>query len=329
MRPFIGFIVCLGLSLTNGFASAKKIDLKAPTSQGHVFVLHRFDDTKHLSTSVSSQDLIKHFEYLKKYNYYVASYKEIENKLRKGKPIPNNWVLFTIDDSYKSFYTHGLPLFKRYHYPFIIYLYIEATQRRFGDFMTWKQLKESLKYGDIGLHSFAHAHMTHMTKEQVQIDTKKALAIFKKRLGFTPTSYVYPYGEFNTAVKEGIKSFGFHLIFNQNSGAISNKSDIYDLDRIALTGKVHLKAKLNIKYLPAIWERIDLNKDTRVLHKIEVTLDPSIKKVQCYISGGKWIVLKLKEGKISHIFDKKLKKGRTRIMIKTYDNRWTSKIIIL
>ena len=311
------------------FATPQQTDLRLPKTSGHFFVLHRFNDNKHRSTSITNANLIKHFKYLQKNNYYMATMDEIITKMKNRKAIPNNWVHFCIDDSYKSFYHNGLPLFKKYKIPFTLYVYVEATQRHYKDFMSWDQVREAMKYGSIGVHSYGHKHMTKMTPEAMRIDTQKALKLLKKELGFKPKTYAYPYGEYDKKLFTVIKSFNFDLILNQNQGAFSSKSPLDDLDRIALTGDVSIKQKLKIKYLPAQWLNVDVDRRAKVLKSISVKLDPSIKSVECYITGDKWHRLKTKNGKITKIFNVKLKRTRSRIIIKTAGNAWTSQIIIL
>lgn len=304
-------------------------DLSVPKQNGHIFVFHRFDDTRHSSTSVSTAELEKLFIYLQKQHFHVASLEELSRKLQAKKPIPNNWIIFSIDDSYKSFYTHGFPLFKKYHFPFVLYVYVEATKRHFNDYMSWEQIKEVMPYGTIGAHSFGHKHLTDLSSDAIKKDTQKTLASIKKALGITPKSYAYPYGEYDERVKKIITDFGFTTIMNQNVGAVSEKSSPLDIDRIALMGKISIKPKLQIKYLPAHWKQVAVDKKRALLQSIEVDIDPKYKSVDYFISGYTWRTLKIKNGKISKLLNLKLKKRRSRIIIKTGDNAWTSHIILL
>ncbi len=56
------------------------------------------------------------FNYLKKHNYRVVTLDDFVKKIEANEKIPDNWVAFTIDDGFKSFYTHGLKVFKEYNY---------------------------------------------------------------------------------------------------------------------------------------------------------------------------------------------------------------------
>ena len=222
-------------------------------ADAHIFVYHRFGDPEHASTNTSIKVLRAEFEYFKKHGYEVIPLKQLSDAFKQGKPIKDNWVVLTIDDSYKSFYDNGLPLFREFGYPFTLFVYIEATEKRYNDFMTWEQIKEAKKYGEIGLHSYGHHHMVSMSPEAIRQDTKKGFDSFVTNLGEKPKYYAYPFGEYNQKVRSEIESFGFDLIINQNSGAVDHQSDPYDLDRTALTGENLVAQKLRIKTLPTTW----------------------------------------------------------------------------
>lgn len=296
-------------------------------ADAHLFVYHRFGDAKHASTNVSIQTLKKQFDYFKNNNYEVIPLSKLNQALQNKEVIPDNWVVFCIDDSYKSFYQNGLSVFKEYNYPFTLFVYIEATDKSYGDFMTWEQIKEAQKYGEIGLHSYGHKHMVSLTPQAVRKDTEKALKSFKKHLGYTPRYYAYPYGEFDENVKKEITSYGFDLVLNQNVGAVSKLSPAHDLDRIALTGDVNLKHKLRIKYLNAQWHSPKNYPTNAKLNEIHVTMPASIKKAELYVSGGSWEYIKLKDGVFKSTKAYPLRLKRTRVIIK-YGNAYTSKIIV-
>ena len=298
------------------------------SANAHIFVLHRFGDDKHPSTNSSIEQLKSQFEYLKKNNYEVVTTSKIIYNLKNNIQIPDNWVAFHIDDAYKSFYTNGLELFKEYNYPFSLYVYVKATNEKYGDFMTWDELKESSKFGEIGLHSYSHAHLTKLSKEELINDTKKAYEIFEKNMGFKPKGYVYPYGEYNDEVKNIIKDFNFDYICNQNSGSVNLKSDIYDIDRVALVGKANIKEKLRYKSLEATWIEPKSFPEDGMLKTIKVKVDPSIKNAKLYVSRYGWQDIKVKDGIIQTNFDKKLLLNRNRVIIGTDYYTISTKLLI-
>ena len=297
-------------------------------ANGNIFVYHRFGDERHKSTNTTLQELEKEFEYFKTNNYKVVTVSQIAQKIKNGEDIPENWVAFSIDDAYKSFYTNALNIFKKYNYPFTLFVYVESTQKKYPDFMTWEEIKKTSKYGEIALHSYGHKHLTKLSNEEIFDDTKKAYDMFVEKLGFKPLGYTYPFGEYDERVKDVIKKFDFEYIANQNNGSVNSKSDIFDINRVALVGDVNLKEKLKYKTLEANWiEPKEYPKDG-ILKHVKVQVDPSIKNAKLFISTYGWQDIKVKNGIIDVKLNKKLNLNRNRVAISTDYYTISNKLLI-
>ena len=296
-------------------------------ADAHIFVYHRFGDNRHPSTSTTVSELKREFAYFKKNGYEVIPLEKLLQALKNGENIPQNWVVLTIDDNFKSFYENGLEVFKSYNYPFSLFVYVEATQKKYPDYLSWKQLKEIKKYGTLEFHSYSHPHMTYLSDKELKNDFEKGLKIFEKKLGFKPKCFSYPYGEYNERVKKIAESFGFDAIINQNMGAVGKNSDIYDLDRNALVGKTNIKYLLKSKHLNAKWIEPNSYPKDGVLKALHVETNESAKKGSYYISGEGWKRVKIKNGVIEEELNKKLKKGRNRVII-SIRNKISTKLLI-
>jgi len=296
-------------------------------ADAHLFVFHRFGDSRHPSTNTSIETLRAEFEYLKQNNYEVIPLKRLHEALQKHEKISDRWVVLTIDDGFKSFYENGLPLFREYGYPFTLFVYVQGTLDNYGDFMSWDQLRESSKYGEIGFHSYGHPHLVSLSDAEIHHDTKKGLDIIQERLGLKPKYYAYPYGEYDDRVRQTLEPFGFGLILNQNAGAVDRQSDLYDLDRTALTGKNTLKAKLRTRTLPTEWILPKAWPKDGKITTLKANLPKEIEKAEYYVSGYGWETVSLKEGTLEVKIDKELKMPRTRIFLR-YGDRQSSIILV-
>ena len=297
-------------------------------ANGNIFVYHRFGDERHQSTNTTLQELEKEFEYFKTNNYKVVTVSQIAQKIKNGEDIPENWVAFSVDDAYKSFYTNALNIFKKYNYPFTLFVYVESTQKKYPDFMTWEEIKETSKYGEIALHSYGHKHLTKLSNEEIFDDTKKAYDMFVEKLGFKPLGYTYPFGEYDERVKDVIKKFDFEYIANQNNGSVNSKSDIFDINRVALVGDVNLKEKLKYKTLEANWIEPKVYPKDGILKHVKVQVDPSIKNAKLFISTYGWQDIKVKNGIIDVKLNKKLNLNRNRVAISTDYYTISNKLLI-
>jgi len=295
-------------------------------ADAHIFVYHRFDDKRFPSTNTSLKELKKEFEFFKKNNYKIIPLERLIDSIKTKKNIPDNWIVLTIDDGYRSFYKNALWLFKKYNYSFTLFISTKPSQEGWRDYMNWDEIKECAKYGEIALHSHSHPHLTHLSDEEIRMDTKKALEIFKKRLKKFPKYYAYPYGEYNERVKNIIKSFGFEAICNQNIGAVNKDSDIYDLDRIALTGKVNIEKKLKLKRLHLKYLKIQ-RKNNKIIKIFGELLD-NVPYINIYLTDFGWKYhIKIKNHQFTFYPNFELKKFRNRVIIR-YNYKIFSKMII-
>jgi len=285
-------------------------------ADAHIFVFHRFGDPLRAATNTQIQILRAEFDYLKTHGYEVIPLSRLAKALKQGEPIDDKWVVLTIDDSYKSFFENGLPVFKEYGYPFTLFVYVEATDKNYRDFMSWEQIREASRYGEIGLHGYGHRHECHLEPYMLQDDTDRALRSFAKELKSVPRYYTYPYGEYNADVKRAIAGYGFDLILNQTSGAVNKKSNPLDLDRIALTGDDLIAQKLKIERLEAEWFTPTRWPDGGRLKEIHAKIAPKYETAELYITGQGWQRVPVTDGEIRVQTDLRLTDPRTRIFLR-------------
>lgn len=288
-------------------------------SDGHIFVYHRFDDTRYPTTNTSTKELRREFNYFKNNNYKVVPLIDIVNKIKLKEKVPNNWVALSIDDGFKTFYTNGLSVFKEFNYPFTLFIAVKYTEKKYRDYVSWKQLKEIKKYGDVEFHTYGHGHYGQMSDEAIKKDMDKGLALMKKHLNYEPRLFVYAYGESDDRVKKVVEQYNFKAVFNQNIGAVHGEcSDEYDLDRSALVGKAPFKLYLKFKELCGVsFQQPTTFPKNKIVKTVEVTLeDKSIKSAEIFISNNGWTRVKVHNGKILWNANKKVKLNRIKIGVK-------------
>jgi len=286
---------------------------------GHIFVYHRFDDNRYPTTNTSTTELKREFSYLKKNGYQVVPLIDIVNKVKAHEKVPNNWIALTIDDGFKTFYTNGLPIFKKYNYPFTLFVAVKYTEKKYKDYVSWKQLKEIAKYGNVEFHSYGHGHFGQMSNEAIKKDMDKGLALMKKHLNSEPQLFVYPYGEYDARVEKVMEPYNFKAVFNQNIGAIQGEcSNEYDLDRSALVGEAPFKLYLKFKELCGVsFQQPSVFPKDKIVKTVEATLDDkTVTSADIFISNHGWTKVNVKNGKILWHANKKVKRDRIKIGVK-------------
>ena len=165
--------------------------------------------------------------------------------------------------------------------------------------MTWDQILEieKSKLGIIGHHSHSHEYLIEMTNENFINDIETASKIFKKKLGYVPSIFSYPFGEYSKFMKDYI-STKFTLAFGQHSGVIDLNKDKYELPRFPINEKYGdlERFKFVINYNPLEYRNIlpiekKINDETNPPELIVEFFEEqkNIRKINCYSNdGGKW-----------------------------------------
>jgi len=289
-------------------------------ADAHIFVMHRINDARYPSTDTTTKELVKYFNYIKTHHYKPVKLSTLVAMMQKKQNI-NKIVVFTIDDTFESFYKNGLPLFIKYHIPFTLFVYTQATTEHFGDYMTWKQVRHCERYGELGVHSYAHPHLPMLNKKQINKDTQKAILLFKKYIGYVPDMYAYPYGEYNQKVKTIIEKY-FKVIANQNVGAITDNTPINDLDRIALTGTVNIAQKLRLIRLHV--KDFTVKRDNKIITNISGIVDTPY--VYIYLTTLGWKKVKVINHHFLYMPNFKMQKYRNRVIVQ-YKNALITKFL--
>jgi peptidoglycan/xylan/chitin deacetylase (PgdA/CDA1 family) len=295
---------------------------------------HRFNENKYPSTNIrmnvfdEQMKLIKHL----KYEFYDPKLFEKEfNKKKNEKKI-----LITIDDGFQSFYDEAWPYLKKNNIPFILFISTEPVGK--NGYMTWDQILEieNSKLGIIGHHSHTHEYLIDMTNDNFIKDIELASKIFKKKLGYVPSIFSYPFGEYSKFMKDYISN-KFTVAFGQHSGVIDLNKDKYELPRFPINEKYgdlkRFKSVINyapLEYRTILPEEKKINSQTNPPELIVEFFkeQKNIRNITCYSNdGGKWKKTNLIfENTLMKVkFDKKFFPRRGRINCSLNDDgkwRW-------
>jgi poly-beta-1,6-N-acetyl-D-glucosamine N-deacetylase len=295
---------------------------------------HRFNENKYPSTNIQMTVFDQQMQMIKNLNYEFYDPKLFEEEFNKKKN--QKKILITIDDGFQSFYDKAWPYLKSNNIPFILFVSTEPIGR--NGYMTWDQILEieNSKLGIIGHHSHTHKYLIDMTNKDFIDDIEIASKIFKKKLGYVPSIFSYPFGEYSKSMKDYI-SRKFTVAFGQHSGVIDLNKDKYELPRFPINEKYgDLKRfKSVINYAPLEYRAI-LPEDKKINDQNnppELVVEffkeqKNIKNITCYSNdGGEWkkANLNFENNYMKVKFDKKFLPRRGRINCSLNDNgkwRW-------
>ena len=166
-----------------------------------------------------------HLRFLRKH-YNVVSLEEVVAAFQGEATLPDRAAVITIDDGYRSVYTHAYPILRKYGFPATLFIYTNfAGVGRVA--CTWDQLKEMKAGGlEIGSHSVSHSDLTKKRKgettgaylERVKKELILSKKIIDKKLHQDTRIFAFPYGRYNKAIMTMARKSGYDLAVSVKRG---------------------------------------------------------------------------------------------------------------
>ena len=245
-------------------------------------------------------------------------------------------ILLTVDDAFQSFYDNAWPYLKKNQIPFVLFVSTKPVGN--NGYMNWEQIKEieRSKFGVIGHHSHSHDYLVDKSKKVFLNDIKSSNQIFKDKLGYVPTLFSYPFGEYSRFMRDYI-SQNFKIAFGQHSGIIDVNKNRFELPRFPINEKYGEIKRFEsiINYYPLEYKKLEpeekkLSKENNP-PKFKVEFfdnQKNIENINCYSNeGDKWMKsnIKLIEKELTIEFREPFLPRRGRINCSLNDNgkwRW-------
>ena len=222
------------LFYSNSNAEEKNIKYYSDDKGILSLMYHRFNENAYPSTNIRMDIFKQQIKIIRNLKYSFYDPKDLEKNFYTSKI--EKKILITIDDAFSSFYESAWPYLKEQKIPFILFVSTESVGK--NGYMTWDQIKEldNEPIAYIGNHSHTHGYLVELENENFINDINTASNIFKKRLGYNPIFFSYPFGEYSLFIKEYI-SKNFKFSFGQHSGVIDVNKDRYELPRFPINEK--------------------------------------------------------------------------------------------
>jgi peptidoglycan/xylan/chitin deacetylase (PgdA/CDA1 family) len=256
---------------------------------------HRFDENKYPSTNIQMNIFLQQIQLIKDLNYDFIHPENFEKNF--NIPKKQKKILITIDDAFQSFYEVAWPFLKENKIPFILFVSTEPVGNK--GYMTWDQIKEveQESFAIIGHHSHSHDYLIDVSNEDFIKDIEIANKIFTEKIGYIPSLFSYPFGEYSEFMRQYI-SKNFTYAFGQHSGVIDVNKEKFQLPRFPINENYgELKRFTSIiKTYPLEYKKLlppekKLNKSNNPpLFSVEFfDNQENIKNINCYSNeGNKW-----------------------------------------
>lgn len=210
---------------------------------------HNFSDTEPATEMMmKTADFRAQMEYIRSAGLKVISMQEFLEWRFGARDLPPKCVLITIDDGWRSVYTHAYPILKEYKYPFTLFLYSDFVSGR-GESMSPTMIREMQRNGaTIGSHSVHHYYpskwqecaekgeqeYTKMVDEELGQSRQRLERAFGRI-----NTYCYPGGYATQPMLDRIPSYGYVAAFTVVPGKVTCEENPWMIHRYMVFGNDH------------------------------------------------------------------------------------------
>jgi biofilm PGA synthesis lipoprotein PgaB len=223
---------------------------------------------------------VRQMDWLRNNGYHFVTVDELLADEAGRKPLPDKAVLITFDDGYRSMYDHAWPILKAWKIPAVVAVVgVWEDDRTTVNFdgkiipraklMSWKELRELADSGlvEIGSHSFDmhrgikgnpqgseepaattrqwlgtdKGYETEVVyRQRVENDMAKSSSDIKDHIGRAPRVIAWPYGRYNSIVRDAAVRRGMTIGLTLDDGANVADTPLWKLRRILVDSSMGL-----------------------------------------------------------------------------------------
>ena len=282
-----------------GYLLAAPLAHAVETDGAVVFMYHRFADDRFPSTNVRREQFAAQLALLKAQDFNVISLEELLQHLTDEQPLPDNAVVLTIDDAFRSVYDVAHPMLKSYGFPYTVFVSSDGIDDGITDYMTWEQMRELAADGvTFANHGASHRSLIDPPEPNrydawLAADIARGMRRLREELEPIEGVFAYPYGEFNERATAALRDAGYRFAFGQHSGPVGPLSPALELPRFPINetyGPIE-DFRLRARSLPLPVATVSPpdhhtgNRLPRITIELAETLEPLDRGLACYVSG--------------------------------------------
>ncbi len=192
--------------------------------------------TLHISPKFLDEEL----NYLETHNFHVIGLDDLYEALTSGKALPENPIVLTFDDGYRSFYENAFPLLKKHNMKAIDFVITQGVGA--SAYLTWDEIAEMDRSGLIqfGAHTRHHANLPDLSHNSIIEEIKGSKADLESHLHKKIDWFAYPYGSYNDFAISVVEEAGFKGAVSTIYGPIQSKDNLFLMHRIMANGRYGL-----------------------------------------------------------------------------------------
>jgi peptidoglycan/xylan/chitin deacetylase (PgdA/CDA1 family) len=198
-------------------------------------------DSERLRYTATVENFDAQLDYLRTNGYNVIPLAELVGYLEgKVETIPPKAVVITVDDGWSCAYSSVYPELSKRAMPWTLFIYPQIVGH--GEHaLTWQQLALLARNGvDIESHSYSHPFLTETSGELLHHEVVDSRTELEKTTNEPVHFFCYPFGAYNDAVVDALKSSGYEAALTTQRSPITRATDPMKLGRYLIHGDTTL-----------------------------------------------------------------------------------------
>lgn len=218
-----------------------RADVAPPTRSGYrmdrdaleaprILLYHDITLAGRVSPREAARRLRSHLEYLTTAGYRFASVDDLVRGHLGARD-----VVVTFDDARRSFADIAAPMLHAIGAPVAVFAVSGLADRADATAvsMSWQELRECSARGvHVGCHAVTHVPLDEVPVKTMRAEISSATRRFEEE-GLRPTTFAYPFGRYDEAVKAAVRDAGYSAAFTVMKGG----GDAFEIRRRLLSGR--------------------------------------------------------------------------------------------
>lgn len=193
--------------------------------------------------STSPEIFRRQMKFLSENGYKVVTLNKLISSLSEDKTLPLKTVVLTFDDGFQNFFSEVFPVLEEFGFKATVFLVTDFCGKNndwagnppnlpSSKMLSWDEIKELHECGiEFGGHTRTHPDLTKISDSRIESEIAESKAKIEDMLGSKVTTFAYPFGKFNSPVKQIVEK-NYNAACSTNLGKIGAGSDIFSLERV-------------------------------------------------------------------------------------------------
>jgi peptidoglycan/xylan/chitin deacetylase (PgdA/CDA1 family) len=163
--------------------------------------------------------------------YHTIHQAQLFDALYRGASLPSKPIIISVDDGYVDDVRTILPDLQRWHMVATFFVITGRTTE--PGFVSAAQIRALDSAGmDVGDHTAHHLDLPMLTPAELQSEIAGSRAVLEGVLGHPVYYFAYPFGAFNDAVVQEVRTAGFTMAYTTAGGTRESTTSPLTMPRI-------------------------------------------------------------------------------------------------